>query len=197
MWFKKRGNKIGLSKDDPKRSAILNAIKKLQYASDLINEYYSIQVVLNTTTGFLCITINIYYLIDNLSKIQYIGFDAGRMLVSIQYVAHHLTEFCVIFYLGSRVKNNWSSLYYQVHLRKLETNDDIQYGNQINEILNVMSARPIEFNAFNLFPIDMTFMVGFVSAETTYLVVLLQFKDTEDNSIKSSGKNITTDIMKL
>ena len=49
-----------------------------------------------------------------------------------------------------------------------------------------MISRRIEFDAVGYFPIDLTIGTGIVSAIATYLIVLLQFKLSEDQMY---GKN--------
>lgn len=58
----------------------------------------------------------------------------------------------------------------------------------IESILNRMDSRPVHFEGFHLFPVDLSIITGIVSSITTYLVVLVQFQLTEDQfNITSKG----------
>lgn len=62
-------------------------------------------------------------------------------------------------------------------------------AHEVEAIMNKMDSRPIEFEAFNLFPIDNSVITGIVSSITTYLVVLVQFQLTEEQLSDMKDQN--------
>lgn len=52
----------------------------------------------------------------------------------------------------------------------------------------MIELKKIRIDASGLFPIDLTVVTSIVSSITTYLIVLVQFKFSEDQSKNSTGK---------
>lgn len=50
-----------------------------------------------------------------------------------------------------------------------------------------MKMNPLRFEAFHLFPIDLSVVTAILSAITTYLVVLIQFQYTEEQFMLQTG----------
>jgi gustatory receptor len=48
-----------------------------------------------------------------------------------------------------------------------------------------MRANGVQFNAYGLFPIDLSVITGITSSITTYLIVLIQFKFSEEQTNKN------------
>lgn len=79
-----------------------------------------------------------------------------------------------------------------LHLRKFsnEANED-----EISDLVDMFSLQSIhiktEFSANNFFSIDMSLFFTIISACTTYLVILIQFKNYEDETVGGVQGNAT------
>lgn len=68
----------------------------------------------------------------------------------------------------------------------------------LSDLVDMLSLQSIhiktEFTANNFFSIDMSLFFSIISACTTYLVILIQFKNYEDENV-GGNFNSTTDAM--
>lgn len=71
-----------------------------------------------------------------------------------------------------------------------EANED-----DLSDLVDMLSLQSIhikcEFTANNFFSIDMSLFFSIISAATTYLVILIQFKNYEDDK-SGAGGNLTS-----
>lgn len=82
-----------------------SALQQLQYLTDIsikINDYYGRQILFALTSAFVCITVQLYYLIIHMR----LGFAGNEVLAlcSCILIVIHVVEFAVILMASDKVK---------------------------------------------------------------------------------------------
>lgn len=54
------------------------------------------------------------------------------------------------------------------------------YRKKIDDNVAVLTIRPIQFHASSLFKLDLSIVTGIITSITTYLIVVIQFKLSEE-----------------
>ena len=75
----------------------------------------------------------------------------------------------------------------QLLLSKTFIHDDV-YRKKIDDNVAVLTIRPIEFHASSFFKFDLSIVTGIIASITTYLIVVIQFKLSEEQ-VMGSAKN--------
>ena len=176
-------------------------------------------MIFTVLTAFICLTVQLFYLINNIRC----GFQNPNAVVasgaSCSLIFMHTLELWVVFISGQRVKDVWSKLVKRVFVAKRKFTVNKKLKAQIDELVSIMLFTRIEIKAAGLFNIDLsvitsvsdnfvsyldssrtirtktlthlmsrTIIVSFrllfnqqiVSSIATYLVVLVQFKMSEE-----------------
>lgn len=60
---------------------------------------------------------------------------------------------------------------------------------KIDDNVAVLSVKPFEFHAASFFKLDLSIVSGMIAAMTTYLVLVIQFKLTEEQFKANSGED--------
>lgn len=79
----------------------------------------------------------------------------------------------------------------QLLLSKAMLYDDV-CRKKIDDNVAVLRIKPIEFHASSLFKLDLSIVTGIIASITTYLIVVIQFKLSEEQVIGSEQANIGT-----
>lgn len=69
---------------------------------------------------------------------------------------------------------------------KATMHDDV-YRRKIDDNVAVLTVKPIEFHASSLFKLDLSIVTGIIASITTYLIVVIQFKLSEEQVIDVDG----------
>lgn len=81
----------------------LQLIRSLTDISLKINHYYGRQVLFTLSSAFICVTVQLYYLIIHM-WFSFTGIDQLYALCSCILIAMHLVEFGAILMVGDKVK---------------------------------------------------------------------------------------------
>lgn len=96
----------------------------LQEISEKINKYFGTQIMFNLISGFVCITIQMYYVINNAKN----GFEVEGsdifVTASLSLVALHALEYWSIFSSGNLIKNKWRQVLTTFHAIKIKVADE-------------------------------------------------------------------------
>lgn len=82
---------------------VLQHIQRLMEISVKINYYYGRQILMSMTAGFICITIQLFYLINHLRS-GFVGVEQGLACCSCILISLHVVEFGAILVSGDKVK---------------------------------------------------------------------------------------------
>ena len=145
-------------------------------------------MVLTLLTGFICLTVQFYYILDRLRfRDVYVDLEIF-ILASCSLIIAHLIEFALIFSNGNRITKTWWQMVNLIYSSKKKYGTDEIYKQRINDLLIMIELKNIKIEASGLFPIDLTVVTSIVSSITTYLIVLVQFKFSEDQSNNSTKR---------
>lgn len=72
----------------------------------------------------------------------------------------------------------------QLLLSKTSLHDDV-CRRKIDDNVAVLTIKPIEFHASSFFKLDLSIVTGIIAAITTYLIVVIQFKLSEEQVVES------------
>jgi len=158
-------------------------------------------VIFTILSAFICLTVQLFYLINNIRR----GFPNDKSVLaataSCSLIFTHIMEIWIIFISGHRVKDSWSSLIKQVQSVKRRYVGDENFKVRIDELVSIMIFTRVELKAAGLFNIDLSVITSvstlhfacelikrligirfqIVSSIATYLVVLVQFKMSEED----------------
>lgn len=118
-----------------------------------------IQLILYDFIGFICIVVQVHYIITH---IRY-GFTVNdaEILVSfsIALIIMHSIEFWTVLHSGEMAKLKWSETMVSLTQARGNTSDD-KLRSKINDILATMKVKKLEFHAFNFFKIDLSLLTA-------------------------------------
>ena len=114
------------------------------------------QVIFTILTAFICITAQLYRLINNIRQ----GLKQNRAIwnaaASFSLIITHIVELWAIFSSGHRVKETWSSLVERLHESKRKFGPDEKFKVQIDDLVSIMIFTRVEMKAAGLFNIDLS-----------------------------------------
>lgn len=99
-------------------------IDNLQDISEKINNYFGTQIMFNLISGFVCITIQLYYVINNAKSGFVIEGSDIFVTASLSLVALHALEYWSIFSSGNLIKNKWSQILMSFQAIKIKAVDE-------------------------------------------------------------------------
>uniref|UniRef100_A0A182M5M0 Gustatory receptor n=1 Tax=Anopheles culicifacies TaxID=139723 RepID=A0A182M5M0_9DIPT len=160
---------------------IREVVEMLQDLSVKINHCFGKQAIFSLLSAFTCVTVQLYYMLNHIKS----GFTASRSeiyaLASCSLLFLHGIEFWSLFTSGENVRLKWKKVINFLFFMKSKSSDD-DFRNKVDDLISFMVTNPLEFNAYGLFPIDLSVLTGIASSITTYLIVLIQFKISEEQS---------------
>ncbi|XP_050070150.1 gustatory and pheromone receptor 32a-like [Anopheles maculipalpis] len=160
---------------------IREVVEMLQDLSVKINHCFGKQAIFSLLSAFTCVTVQLYYMLNHIKS----GFTASRSeiyaLASCSLLFLHGIEFWSLFTSGENVRLKWKKVINFLFFMKSKSVDD-DFRNKVDDLISFMVTNPLEFNAYGLFPIDLSVLTGIASSITTYLIVLIQFKISEEQS---------------
>uniref|UniRef100_A0A182NRD2 Gustatory receptor n=1 Tax=Anopheles dirus TaxID=7168 RepID=A0A182NRD2_9DIPT len=160
---------------------IREVVELLQELSVKINHCFGKQAIFSLLSAFTCVTVQLYYMLNHIKS----GFTAPRSeiyaLASCSLLFLHGIEFWALFTSGENVRLKWKKVINFLFFMKSKSSDD-DFRSKVDDLISFMVTNPLEFNAYGLFPIDLSVLTGIASSITTYLIVLIQFKISEEQS---------------
>ncbi|GAB0090117.1 hypothetical protein DMENIID0001_048020 [Sergentomyia squamirostris] len=169
---------------------VADIVTILQNICERVNIFFGKQLILTFFSGFVCTIVQMHYIINH---IRY-GFTLPNadILASFSFslVAMHSIEVWTILLSGEIVKLKWSEAIVALTQAKINSSDD-QLRRKINDMIAIMKCKKLELHAFNFFTIDLSVITAMISSMTTYLIVLVQFKITEDQTSKDGPAKAT------
>jgi gustatory receptor len=114
------------------------------------------QVIFTILSAFICLTIQLFYLINNIRH----GFRNERAVLSsaasCSLIFTHVLELWVIFISGHRVKDMWNLLIKRIQSTKRRFANDDTFKAKIDELVSIMVFCKVEMKAAGLFNIDLS-----------------------------------------
>lgn len=113
-------------------------------------------MIFTILTAFICLTVQLFYLINNVR----LGFRSKNSVwqaaSSCSLIFTHILELLVIFISGHRVKDTWSALIKRMQDVKRKTSADEKVKAHIDELVAIMVYTRVEMKAAGLFNIDLS-----------------------------------------
>ncbi|XP_058446460.1 putative gustatory receptor 2a [Malaya genurostris] len=160
----------------------------LQQLATKINDCFGKQAIFSLLSAFISITVQLYYLLNQIrTEFAYQGAVLHGLAAGSILVLHGL-EFWVLFTSGEKVRHKWRKLINCVFLAKAKSSDS-EYRAKLDDLIAFMTCNVPEFHAYGFFPIDFSVLTGMASSITTYLIVLIQFKISEEEETGTQGKS--------
>ncbi|CAO1440990.1 unnamed protein product, partial [Diamesa serratosioi] len=163
-------------------NTIFEIVEKFQEISNKLNKYFGKKVIFTILTAFICLTVQLFYLINHIRH----GFPTNKSVLasigSCSLISMHVLELWAIFFSGHKIKEMWSSLVKTIQDTKRKYDSDEVFKSRIDELVNTMVFTRVELRAAGFFPLDLSVVTSIVSSIATYLIVLVQFKLSEDES---------------
>ncbi|XP_058117147.1 uncharacterized protein LOC131288899 [Anopheles ziemanni] len=160
---------------------IREVVELLQELAVKINHCFGKQAIFSLLSAFTCVTVQLYYMLNHIKS----GFTAPRSeiyaLASCSLLFLHGIEFWALFTSGEHVRLKWKKVVNFLFFMKSKSTDD-DFRSKADDLISFMMSNPLEFNAYGLFPIDLSVLTGIASSITTYLIVLIQFKISEEQT---------------
>ncbi|XP_053670857.1 uncharacterized protein LOC128721158 [Anopheles nili] len=160
---------------------IREVVELLQDLSVKINQCFGKQAIFSLLSAFTCVTVQLYYMLNHIKS----GFMVYRSeiyaLSSCSLLFLHGIEFWSLFTSGEHVRLKWKKVINFLFFMKSKSTDD-EFRSKVDDLISFMVTNPLEFSAYGLFPIDLSVLTGIASSITTYLIVLIQFKISEDQT---------------
>ncbi|KXJ72218.1 hypothetical protein RP20_CCG018578 [Aedes albopictus] len=164
-------------------------VEHLQELAAKINDCFGKQAIFSLLSAFICVTVQLYYMLNHIKS----GFTNNRTeiyaLAACSMLFLHGVEFWALFTSGENVRLKWKNLINYVFFMKSKSNDD-EFRSRADDLVSFMTTNPLEFSAYGLFPIDLSVVSGIASSITTYLIVLVQFKISEDQANGDDSLNM-------
>ncbi|XP_035777498.1 putative gustatory receptor 28b [Anopheles albimanus] len=180
------------SNNDKSMKDVVSTVAEIQdalcEACSYAEDYFTIQMLTIVTIVFLIVVFNSYYVLDALigtnsqdtpfSKKQFVLFFLCQTMV------YGFGVFIIVYGSSSMLRENDNI---SVNVHKLL--NIISYGLDCHELETKLTNlslqmihRKVNFSACGLFSLDFTLIFTLVGAATTYLVILVQYQLSMDNS---------------
>ncbi|XP_053690866.1 gustatory and pheromone receptor 32a-like [Sabethes cyaneus] len=169
---------------------IYQMVEHLQQLAVKINDSFGKQAVFSLLSAFICITVQLYYLLNQIRAGFVIPGAAVFCLAASSLLLLHGIEFYALFTNGDLARNHWRQLMNYLFVVKAKSSDE-NFRAKMDELIGFMSCNSPEFRAFGLFPIDLSVLTGMASSIATYLIVLVQFKMSEEDGQPFGTAEIT------
>ncbi|XP_053690865.1 gustatory and pheromone receptor 32a-like [Sabethes cyaneus] len=156
-------------------------VEHLQQLANNINDCFGKQAIFSLLSAFICITVQLYYLL-NLIRFGFATPGAAfYCLASISLLLLHGIEFYALVTNGDLARVHWRRLMNCLFVAKAKS-DEENFRAKMDDLIAFMGCNIPEFHAFGLFPIDLSVLTGIASSIATYLIVLVQFKASEEEN---------------
>ncbi|KAL7017683.1 hypothetical protein ACKWTF_010482 [Chironomus riparius] len=154
-----------------------------------MNSYFGKKVIFTILSAFICLTVQLFYVINNIRHSFQNENSVLSTAASCSLIFTHILELWVIFISGHRVKDMWNSLIKRVQSTKRRFAVDEAIRCRIDELVSIMTFTRVEMKAAGLFNIDLSVITSIASSIATYLIVLVQFKLSEDSTRNNHSGN--------
>lgn len=135
---------------------IYEIIEILQKICSKMNSYFGNKLIFTILSAFICLTVQLFYLINNIRH----GFQNERAvlgsLASCSLIFTHILELYVIFVSGHRVKDMWNLLIKRVQSTKRKFAQNEKFKARVDELVSIMAFTRVEMKAAGLFNIDLS-----------------------------------------
>jgi gustatory receptor len=103
---------------------IKETVEHFQILTEKINRFFGKQIVFSLLSGFICITVQLYYIMSHI-KAGFAQRNAETLAVgSCSLLFLHGMEFWSIFTSGDMAKTQWKLLINQLYVTKMKSNDE-------------------------------------------------------------------------
>ncbi|XP_049288830.1 putative gustatory receptor 28b [Anopheles funestus] len=155
-------------------------------ACSCAEDYFTIQMLTIVTIVFVIIVFNSYYVLDALlgSTSRDTPFSKGQfaMFFLCQAMVYGFGVFNIVYGSSSLVQEN-DNIGSNVHkLLNAAAGADSELAGKLMQLSLQMLHRKVRFSACGLFSLDFTLLFTLVGAATTYLVILIQYELSMDES---------------
>uniref|UniRef100_A0A182JA38 Gustatory receptor n=1 Tax=Anopheles atroparvus TaxID=41427 RepID=A0A182JA38_ANOAO len=203
---------------------IREVVELLQELAVKINHCFGKQAIFSLLSAFTCVTVQLYYMLNHIKSGFTAPRSEIYALASCSLLFLHGIEFWALFTSGEHVRLKWKKVVnFLFFMKSKSTDDDFRsksrtlicvfpvsstmvpplpairgpaFRDQADDLISFMMSNPLEFNAYGLFPIDLSVLTGvrvfflvlrngpesIASSITTYLIVLIQFKISEEQT---------------
>uniref|UniRef100_A0A182PZR0 Gustatory receptor n=1 Tax=Anopheles farauti TaxID=69004 RepID=A0A182PZR0_9DIPT len=138
---------------------IREVVELLQDLSVKINQCFGKQAIFSLLSAFTCVTVQLYYMLNHIKS----GFTSPRSeiyaLASCSLLFLHGIEFWSLFTSGENVRLKWKKVINFLFFMKSKSSDD-DFRSKVDDLISFMVTNPLEFNAYGLFPIDLSVLTG-------------------------------------
>jgi len=121
-----------------------------------INFPILMQVIFTILSAFICLTVQLFYVINNIRHSFQTENAVLSTAASCSLIFTHILELWVIFISGHRVKDMWNSLIKRVQSTKRRFAVDETIRCKIDELVSIMTFTRVEMKAAGLFNIDLS-----------------------------------------
>ncbi|KAG5673017.1 hypothetical protein PVAND_003095 [Polypedilum vanderplanki] len=167
---------------------LYEVVEIIQKICSKMNSYFGKKVIFTVLSAFICLTVQLFYLINNIRNGFQTKLNILASVASCSLIFTHILELWVIFISGHRVKDMWNVLIKRIQGTKRRFASDEIFKAKIDELISIMVLTKVEMRAAGFFNIDLSVITSIASSIATYLVVLLQFKISEDEGNTNSTK---------
>ncbi|EEB13498.1 Gustatory receptor PhGr6 [Pediculus humanus corporis] len=110
----------------------------------------------------------------------------SELLASIVLIFYFLSQFfgiVIVSVLSVQEAEKTANYLHELFI----DNDDVDVKEEIEIFSLQLLHRKVEFNACGFFKLDFTLLYSMVGAVTTYIIILMQFQDTEETSTSNAA----------
>lgn len=135
--------------------------KQVKFQSIFIKVYLtkSFQVIFSFLAGFICLTVQMYHILDRLRYGSYNEVSDIHVAAHVSLITMHCLEFSLILINGNSIKQKWIKLAQIIHRSKKNYADE-KFNLKVSELLVMIDLCKIQVNASGLFPIDLTIVTS-------------------------------------
>ncbi|CRK93784.1 CLUMA_CG007312, isoform A [Clunio marinus] len=191
---------------EPQRSNIKEIVNQISIIHDslcdacnLVEDYFSAQMLTTVAIAFLIIVFNTYYILGAMfgnANIpgQYFNTVEFITFFSYQIAVHFLSVFAVVFVCSSLSKESGKTAIC-VH-KLLNTTNSEELKVQLTQFSIQLVHRKVKFTACSLFTLDTSFIFTIVKALSTYVIILVQFTINQEAKVELIRRNLE-ELVKL
>ncbi|XP_053997934.1 gustatory receptor for sugar taste 43a-like [Hylaeus anthracinus] len=172
-------------------SELITVHSSLCDAVSLINSAYGVVILAVTVTCLLHLVITPYFLILQVDE----NHEWIYLLVQCMWCIFHVTRMLIIVQPSYSTVAEGKKTAVLVS-RLLSSSFEVDSRQQLEIFSLQLLHRPLEFSACGLFSLDRTLITSIAGVVTTYLVILIQFKNADDTMGEVDRIRNATQILK-
>ncbi|XP_050348909.1 uncharacterized protein LOC126772553 [Nymphalis io] len=162
-----------ISSKNTKIKTLANTYNVISEAVYIINQIFEIQIFLTIVSTYIFIIITLWEAVysSHTKKIT------RSLLSTILQCAAELISIGLMSYICDNMilKRNSTRIFVNELIMNYDLPQTIRY--QAKSFMELITVRPLEINAFEMFTLNTKLMLKFVSVITTYLIVILQISN--------------------